>query len=726
MVLLKKNRTLIEQLEQASILSFTYSILGDIAEAVNTACYVANRVGGNVSSMMMFEDLDDQHLLFHVQSFHTAQKTYSKETYSSADKEVPLSSEDQALHDELVNSDDDVPKAGVFSTNSFDNEHTDNEEDRAPDYNNMDHTIDVSSTPTLRIHKIHPQKIIGKSTAGVQTRRKLKESASVQHQALLSFIYKQNRTIHKDQQTCLFACFLSQEEPKKVSQALSDENSKRVIGTKWVFRNKRDERGTIIKNKARLVAQGYRQEEGVDYDEVFAPVARIEAIRLFLAFASFMGFTVYQMDCQNAFLYVNITRSVYVNKPPGFEDPAHPNKVYRVVKALYGLHQAPPKRAWIERDIIVGTGFQVTPKSPRHASIKGSLGGCQYLGRRPVSWECKKQTIMAISSTKAEYVAAASLLCSWILLTKEALNQWQDYFLVVTIYDEPKVNGLRRTNIKVLKHSSDVVQLERIFGSSNMLPSLRIINDVPHIRAMVVGKRVLISEETIRADLLFDDADGVDCFPKQVIWDSLRDIGYEGHIANGKPFLMYPRFIQLFLNKQLEGVTRPQNFLPSVTLPSKVFTFMRKHSPKFSCRITPLTPPYVRGTPTQSADLQGASHTQGTAESQGTAETQGPAEAQGAADIPKSPNDYTPTDASQTSGGDEGLLDLYALNREKRGKKKKKKVSSVKLGRNKDKGNLSEEHHDQDDHTTFVYEGFDATEAAVTPDFKKKSDEQKD
>ncbi|GJU28450.1 putative ribonuclease H-like domain-containing protein, partial [Tanacetum coccineum] len=154
--------------------------------------------------------------------------------------------------------------------------------------------IDVPSTPTLRIHKIHPQsQIIGKSTAGVQTRRKLKDSTSNQHQALLSFIYKQNRTNHKDQQTCLFACFLSQEEPKKVSQALADESwveamqeellqfklqevwvlcdlpeGKRVIGTKWVFRNKRDERGTIIKNKARLVAQGYRQEEGVDYDEV--------------------------------------------------------------------------------------------------------------------------------------------------------------------------------------------------------------------------------------------------------------------------------------------------------------------------------------------------------------------------------------------------------------------------------------------------------------------------
>ncbi|GKA29166.1 hypothetical protein Tco_0715411, partial [Tanacetum coccineum] len=360
------------------------------------------------------------------------------------------------------------------------------------------------------------------------------------------------------------------------------------------------------------------------------------------------------------------------------------------------------------------------------------------------------------------------------------------------------------------------------------IASLRVINEVPHIRAMVAGKRVLVSEETIWADLQFDNADGVDCFPKQVIWDSLRDIGYEGnlaqftfskplfspqwkylvhvllhclspkstsweqfgtniasalvglatnqkfnfslmimngmlgHIANGTPFLMYPRFIQLFLNKQLEGVTRPQNFLPSVTLPSKVFTFMRKNSPKFSGRITPLTPPMLEvitalaaeeahseSTHSRAAssprDAQGTAEPQGTAETQGTADFQGTAEAQSAADIPKSPNDYTPTDASQTSRGDEGLLDLYALNREvrrlkkqtisqakqihrlttklkklskgvkplvkhhilwgksqKRGRKKKKKVSLVKLGRNKDEGILSEEHHDQDNHTEQV------------------------
>ncbi|GKE80431.1 putative ribonuclease H-like domain-containing protein, partial [Tanacetum coccineum] len=103
-------------------------------------------------------------------------------------------------------------------------------------------------------------------------------------------------------------------------------SGKKVIGTKWVFRNKRDERSIVVKNKARLVAQGFRYEEGIDYDEVFAPVARIEAIRLFLAVASYMGFTIYQMDVKSAFLYGTIAAEVYVHQPPGFVDPAHPNK----------------------------------------------------------------------------------------------------------------------------------------------------------------------------------------------------------------------------------------------------------------------------------------------------------------------------------------------------------------------------------------------------------------
>ncbi|GKE38468.1 copia protein [Tanacetum coccineum] len=126
-------------------------------------------------------------------------------------------------------------------------------------------------------------------------------------------------------------------------------NGKRAIGTKWVYRNKKDEIGIVIKNKARLVAQGYTQEEGIDYDEVFSPVARIEAIRLFLAYALFKDFVVYQMDVKSALLYSKIKEEVYVCQPLVFEDPDFPDKVYKVEKALYDLHQAP--RAWTASEV---------------------------------------------------------------------------------------------------------------------------------------------------------------------------------------------------------------------------------------------------------------------------------------------------------------------------------------------------------------------------------------
>nr|GFB72987.1 retrovirus-related Pol polyprotein from transposon TNT 1-94 [Tanacetum cinerariifolium] len=119
----------------------------------------------------------------------------------------------------------------------------------------------------------------------------------------------------------------------------------KAIGTKWVYRNKKDEKGIVVKNKERLVAQGHKQEEGIDYDEVFALVAKIEAIKILLAFTSFMGFIVYKMDVKSAFLYGTTEEEVYVSQHFSFIDPRFPNKVYKVEKALYGLHQAP--KAWV-------------------------------------------------------------------------------------------------------------------------------------------------------------------------------------------------------------------------------------------------------------------------------------------------------------------------------------------------------------------------------------------
>ncbi|GJR07177.1 putative ribonuclease H-like domain-containing protein [Tanacetum coccineum] len=162
---------------------------------------------------------------------------------------------------------------------------------------NITNSYTVPTTPNIRIHKDHLIKnVIGDVKSTIQTRR-MKKSTS--EQGFLSAVWK----------------------------LIDLPNGKRAIGTKWVFKNKKDKRGFVIRNKARLVAQGHKQEEGIDYEEFFAPVARIKAIRLFLAYASFM-------------------------------DPDHPDKVYKVVKALYGLHQAP--RAWYETlaNYLLGNGFK--------------------------------------------------------------------------------------------------------------------------------------------------------------------------------------------------------------------------------------------------------------------------------------------------------------------------------------------------------------------------------
>ncbi|GJU36605.1 reverse transcriptase domain-containing protein [Tanacetum coccineum] len=123
-----------------------------------------------------------------------------------------------------------------------------------------------------------------------------------------------------------------------------------VITLKWTYKVKLDELGGILKNKARLVAHGYRQEEGVDFEESFVPVARLEAVQIFLAFAAYMNMTVYQMDVKTAFLNGNLCEEVYVSQPGGFVDPDNPNHVYRLKKALYGLKQAPHAwcLAWID------------------------------------------------------------------------------------------------------------------------------------------------------------------------------------------------------------------------------------------------------------------------------------------------------------------------------------------------------------------------------------------
>ena len=157
---------------------------------------------------------------------------------------------------------------------------------------------------------------------------------------------------------------------------------KNIIGTKGVFRNKLNEQGEVSRNKDRLVAQGYRQQEGIDYTKTFAPVARLEAIRLLLSYAVNHGIILYQMDVKSAFLNGVIEEEVFVKQPPSFEDLKNPDHVYKLKKSLYGLKQAP--RAWYDRlsNFLIKNDFkrgQVDTTLFRRTFEKYILVVCKYM-----------------------------------------------------------------------------------------------------------------------------------------------------------------------------------------------------------------------------------------------------------------------------------------------------------------------------------------------------------
>ncbi|GKA58397.1 putative ribonuclease H-like domain-containing protein, partial [Tanacetum coccineum] len=627
---------------------------------------------------------------------------------------------------------------------------------------------------------------------------------------------------------------------------------KKAIRTKWVYRNKKDERGVVVRNKVRLVAQGHRQEEGIDYDEVFAPMARIEAIRIFLSFASYMGFIVYQMDVKSAFLYgiideerswcdefealmksrfqtssmgeltfflglqvkqkedgIFISQDKYVaeilkkfdfssvktastpietQKPLVKDEEASDVDVHIYRSMIGSLMYLTASRPDIMFAVCACSRFQVTPKTshlsavkrifrylkgkpklglwyPRVSSFdlesysdsdyaganldrKSTTGGCQFLGRRLISWQCKKQTIVATSTTEAEYVAAASC-CGQVLWIQ---NQMLDYgfnFMNTKIYidNESTIcivknpvyhsktkhiairhhfirDAYEKKLIQVLKiHTDDNVAdlltkafdvsrscisrglkefrelLSRVTNGTEalLLPTLffleldkvstasaklvplgkvctalellkkntdegtnkmavldscpkhnmvayleksegneefheiidflkrssihfaltvspivsttfveqfwtsaksKTINNVRHITAKVAGKSVSISEASIRSDLRFDDADGIDTLPNQAIFDAIQLIGSKStswdqistNIATAVICLTsnqkYNFSKLIFDGKQLDDVPVPLDHFSINTLTSKVFSFMVKKGKHFSGKVT--------------------------------------------------------------------------------------------------------------------------------------------
>nr|GEX37589.1 retrovirus-related Pol polyprotein from transposon TNT 1-94 [Tanacetum cinerariifolium] len=263
------------------------------------------------------------------------------------------------MFDELLNGSSKVvsKSSAVSAANAPNQPKTYAENDQVAD----DEFINILCTPVQDQGETSSRhQVIGNPSQSVRTRRQLES----------------------DVKMCMFALTVSQTKPKNIKEAMADsariESMQEelhqfdrldvwelvdrplcinVINLKWIWKNKRDEENTVIRNKSRLVAKGYAQKEGVDFEESFAPVSRLEAVRLFIMYVAHKSFTVYQMDVKTAFLYGPLKEKLYVNQPDGFVDPYYPDKVYRLKKALYGLKQAP--RAWYDElsKFLLSKGF---------------------------------------------------------------------------------------------------------------------------------------------------------------------------------------------------------------------------------------------------------------------------------------------------------------------------------------------------------------------------------
>nr|GEV77400.1 hypothetical protein [Tanacetum cinerariifolium] len=307
----------------------------------------------------------------------------------------------------------------------------------------------------------------------------------------------------------------------------------RPIGTKWVLKNKKDKRGIVIRNKARLVAQGYTQEEGINYKEVFAPAARIEAIRLFLAYASFMGFIVYQMDVKSVFLYGTINEEVYVMQPPGFQDPKFLDRVYKVEKAMYKLHQAP--RAWYEStkgefllvkvyvdDIIFGSSnlqlcreFEALMHDKVQMSAMGELTfflGLQVLQKKDGIFLSQDKYVGDILK-KFRYSDVRSMIRSLMYLTASR----PDIMFAVCACARHQVTP----------KECHLYAVKRIFRYLKVLVHwIETTDQETKIIATVDGKPRSISESSLRRNLKQNNKEGISSLPDAELFENLSLMGY--------------------------------------------------------------------------------------------------------------------------------------------------------------------------------------------------------
>nr|KAJ0203216.1 hypothetical protein LSAT_V11C500241930 [Lactuca sativa] len=327
----RRNRTLIEagwtlMIHAGLAMSFW-------AKAVNTACFTQNRsLIHRIHKKTPYEMLKDRKpdLL----SCPFDESPCAEEKSDSTDPIIPVPC---SLSQDTATTSADNPLDADDSLEAEDSPETDN--------------VSVSIPPesaSVIVHRDHPvDRIIGNIHDGVRTRSSVLNNFCM-YVNFVSMILPDK--VHTALQDADWIKAMQEElnefERHKVWTLVPRPSGKTITGTRWVYRNKVDKDGIITRNKARLVAQGFTQIESIDYGETFAPVARIEAIRLFLAYASYMNFIVYQMDVKTTFLHGVLEEEVFLNQPPGFVDKDHPDYVYRLDKAVYGLKQAP--RAWYE------------------------------------------------------------------------------------------------------------------------------------------------------------------------------------------------------------------------------------------------------------------------------------------------------------------------------------------------------------------------------------------
>nr|GEV46424.1 hypothetical protein [Tanacetum cinerariifolium] len=376
--------------------------------------------------------------------------------------------------------------------------------------------------------------IIGNPGVGMLTRAVAKELSAV--------------SAHE----CLFADFLSKEEHKKVSEALKHPGwvdaiqeklnqfarnkvctlvpapyGKPIFGSKWVFRNKRDKTEIVIKNKARLVAEGYNQQKGIDYDETFAPVARLEEIKIFLAFATYMNFIVYQMDVKSAFFNGTDLNGKAVNETQ-----------YRgMIRSLMYLIDSRPG---IQFSTCLCARYQANPKESYLTAVKRifrkiTLGACQLLGGKLLCWSAKKEQSVAMSSAEVEYVAVAGCYAN-ILWMKSQLTNYDIIYEKVTIFYD-NTSAIAISNNPVLHSRTKHIDIRYHFIRDHVLKGDIELHFIPTQYQLVDIFTKPLKESTFKRLIVELDY-------AKIIWD---DLIHKLNKKTREKIVPYPRFISLIL-----------------------------------------------------------------------------------------------------------------------------------------------------------------------------------